>query len=80
MVGAEIFDGDLLVVNRAITPVHRHIVVAQVDGDFTVKYLYKRSGRIKLPMANRTFPEITFKEGQQLIISGVVTAAVKRFV
>ncbi|RYF63722.1 MAG: translesion error-prone DNA polymerase V autoproteolytic subunit [Comamonadaceae bacterium] len=80
MVEAGIGDGDLLVVNRAITPVHRHIVVAQVDGDFTVKYLYKRSGRIKLTTANPTFPEITFKEGQQLIICGVVTAAIKRFV
>ncbi|MBU1360130.1 MAG: translesion error-prone DNA polymerase V autoproteolytic subunit [Gammaproteobacteria bacterium] len=80
MVEAGIGDGDLLVVNRAITPVHRHIVVAQVDGDFTVKYLYKRSGRIKLMAANPTFPEITFKEGQQLIVCGVVTAAIKRFV
>ncbi|WP_371437577.1 LexA family protein [Polaromonas sp.] len=80
MVEAGIGDGDLLVVNRAITPVHKHIVVAQVDGDFTVKYLYKRGGRIKLTTANPTFPEITFKEGQQLIICGVVTAAIRRFV
>ncbi|RYE45574.1 MAG: translesion error-prone DNA polymerase V autoproteolytic subunit [Hyphomicrobiales bacterium] len=80
MVDAGIGDGDLLVVNRAITPVHKHIVVAQVDGDFTVKHLYKRSGRVKLTTANPTFPEITFKEGQQLIICGVVTAAIKRFV
>ncbi|MDM0117264.1 translesion error-prone DNA polymerase V autoproteolytic subunit [Variovorax sp. J22R133] len=80
MVDAGIDDGDLLVVNRALTPVHRHIVVAQVDGDFTVKYLYKRGGRIKLTAANPTFPEITFKDGQQLIICGVVTCAIKRFV
>jgi DNA polymerase V len=80
MVDAGIDDGDLLVVNRAITPVHRHIVVAQVDGDFTVKYLYKRGGRVKLTAANPTFPEITFKDGQQMIICGVVTCAIKRFV
>lgn len=80
MLEAGIDDGDLLVVNRAIAPVHRHIVVAQVDGDFTVKYLYKRGGRIKLTAANPTFPEITFKEGQQLLICGVVTCAIKRFV
>ena len=36
MIEAGIDDGDILVVNRALTPVHRHIVVAQVDGDFTV--------------------------------------------
>jgi len=79
MVEAGIFDGDLLAVNRAITPLHRHIVVAQVDGDFTVKYLYKRGDRVKLVPANPTFPEITFKDGQQLLVSGVVMFAIKHF-
>ena len=46
MIEAGIGDGDVLVVNRALTPVHRDIVVAQVDGDFTVKYLHKRPDRI----------------------------------
>lgn len=78
MIEAGIDDGDLLVVNRAITPVHRHIVVAQVDDEFTVKYLHKRGGRVKLVPANPTSPEITFKHGQQLIICGVVTWAIKR--
>jgi DNA polymerase V len=80
MIEAGIDDGDILVVNRALTPAHRHIVVAQVDGDFTVKYLFKRNGRVKLQPANPTFPEIVFQEGQQLIISGVVIFAIKRFV
>jgi DNA polymerase V len=80
MVEAGIDDGDILVVNRALTPVHRNIVVAQVDGDFTVKYLYKRGGRVKLQAANPTFPEIRFKEGQQLTICGVVTAPSSAFV
>ena len=79
MTGAGIFDGDILVVNRALTPQHRDIVVAEVDGDFTVKYLYKRLGRVKLVAADLTFPEITFKEGQTMKVCGVVTASVKRF-
>ncbi|MET0211149.1 MAG: translesion error-prone DNA polymerase V autoproteolytic subunit [Burkholderiaceae bacterium] len=79
MIEAGIDDGDILVVNRALTASHRNIVVAQVDGDFTVKYLYKRNGRIKLQAANPTFPEINFRDGQQLIICGVVTCAIKRF-
>jgi DNA polymerase V len=80
MVEAGIDDGDLLVVNRALTPEHRSIVVAQVDNDFTVKYLHKRNGRVKLTAANPTFPDITFKDGQQLTICGVVTCTIKRFV
>jgi DNA polymerase V len=76
---AGIDDGDILVVDRALKPRHGCIVVAQVDGDFTVKTLHKRADRVKLVPANPTFPEITFREGQQLIICGVVTAAIKRF-
>ena len=72
MIEAGIFDGDILVVNRALTPVHKDVVVAEVDGEFTVKYFYKRNGNIKLQPANPTYPEITFKEGQSLRICGVV--------
>ena len=80
MMEAGIDDGDILVVNRALTPVHRSIVVAQVDGDFTVKYLHKRGGRVKLVAANPTFPDINFKDGQTLVICGVVSSVIKRFV
>ena len=40
MVEAGIFDNDIIVVDRAIKPRHNHVVVAIVDGDFTVKHLY----------------------------------------
>ena len=79
MVEAGIDDGDILVVNRALRPAHRSIVVAQVDGGFTVKYLYKRADRVKLVPANPTYPEIVLKDGQELVICGVVTSAIKRF-
>ena len=39
MVEAGIFDNDIIVVDRAIKPRHNHVVVAIVDGDFTVKHL-----------------------------------------
>ncbi|KQP14840.1 LexA family transcriptional regulator [Pseudorhodoferax sp. Leaf267] len=76
---AGIFDGDMLVVDKAIKPRHGHVVVAVVDGEFTVKYLYQRAGRVKLRPANPTFPEITPHEGQLLEVWGVVTASIKRF-
>ena len=76
---AGIFDGDMLVVDKAIKPRHGHIVVAVVDGEFTVKYLYQRAGRIKLKPANVTFPEITPREGQTIEVWGVVTCSIKRF-
>ena len=79
MIEAGIFDGDILVVNRALVPRHRHIVVAVVDGDFTVKRLYQLGGRIKLQAANPTFPDIAPKDGQLLEVWGVVTASIKQF-
>ena len=76
---AGIFDGNILVVDRAVKPRHNHIVVAVVDGDFTVKQLYQRLGRIKLKAANPTFPDIVPRDGQIIEVWGVVTATVKQF-
>ena len=80
MEGAGIFDRDLVIVNRALRPVHGSIVLAQVDSDFTVKYLHLKRSRVELVAANPTFPSQLLAEGQQLLVCGVVTAAIKRFV
>jgi DNA polymerase V len=79
MIDAGIFDNDILVVDRAVKPRHNHVVVAVVDGDLTVKYLYQRAGRIKLKSANPTFPDILPKEGQTIEVWGVVTSTIKQF-
>ena len=76
---AGIFDNDIMVVNKALKPRHQDIVVAVVDGEFTVKQLYQRSGRIKLKAANPTYADITPKEGQTLEVWGVVTSSIKQF-
>ena len=79
MEGAGIFDGDLVIVNWALRPVHGNVVLAQVDNDFTVKYLRLRRGRPELAPANPTFPTLQLADGQLLTVCGVVTAAIKRF-
>lgn len=79
MKGCGIFDGDTLVVDKAIKPRHGHIVVAVVDGEFTVKHLYLRAGRTKLCAANPTFPDIIPHEGQTIEVWGVVTSSIKQF-
>jgi DNA polymerase V len=80
MVEAGIFDNDILIVNKALKPRHNHIVVAVLDGEFVVKQLYQRAGRVKLKAANPTFPDIVPGEGQTLEVWGVVTATIKQFV
>jgi DNA polymerase V len=74
-----IFDGDILIIDRAIKPKHGHIVIAEIDGEFTVKTLYQKLGRTKLQAANVTFPDIQLKEGQELRIWGVVIHTIKSF-
>ena len=54
-------------------------MVATVDGDFTVKLLQQRAGRVKLKAANPTYPDITPKDGQTIEIWGVVTSTIKQF-
>lgn len=76
---AGIDDGDLIVVDRALTPAHGCIVVAVVDGEFTVKFLHQKFGRVKLRAANPTYPDITPKDGQTIEIWGVVTSCIKQF-
>jgi DNA polymerase V len=79
MVGAGIFDGDLLVVDKSLNPVSGDIVIAVVDGDLTVKRLIKRGETISLKSENPRYKEIEFQEGQELQVWGVVTSTVKKF-
>jgi len=78
MTGAGIQDGDLLVVDRSLTPSNRSVVIAVVDGEFTVKRLSKRGGKIRLLAENPEFAAIDFKDGQELQIWGVVTNVIHR--
>lgn len=74
-----IFDGDIILVDRAITPKSGHIVVAVVDGEFVCKKLWHRAGRMKLKAANPTYADIIPKEGQIVEIWGVVLTAFRKF-
>lgn len=79
MIEAGIFDGNILIVDKSLKPALGDIVVAIVEGDFTVKYLGKRGDAIVLKPANARYKEIEFKDGQELQIWGVVTSTVKKF-
>ena len=78
MTGAGIQDGDLLVVDRALEAADGDIVVAMVDGELTLKRLYKRNGHVRLLPENPCFHPIGFVDGQELSIWGVATSVVHR--
>lgn len=74
-----VFDGDVILVDRAIKPRHGLIVVAVVDGAFTCKKLWLRAGKLKLQAANPAYQDIVPHDGQTIEVWGVVLASVKQF-
>ena len=78
MEGVGIRSGDLLVVDRSLEPWDRAVVIACVDGEFTVKTLRKGRGGVRLEAANPAYKPIRFKEGMELRVFGVVTAIIRR--
>jgi DNA polymerase V len=76
MQGAGIHPGDLIVVDRSINPEDGNVVVAEVDGELTIKRLRLGAGNPELHPENPAYPVIRFKEGQELRIWGVVTSSV----
>ena len=73
MENANIHPGDILVVDRALTPQNGLIIVAVLNGEFTVKRLKKKGNRLYLLPENRTFPEIEITAETEFQIWGVVT-------
>ncbi|EHK5438648.1 MULTISPECIES: translesion error-prone DNA polymerase V autoproteolytic subunit [Aeromonas] len=77
MVGEGIHDGDLLVIDRAVKASHGAVVLACLDGEFTVKKLQETPIPALLP-SNPDFQPIYLQEGQELEIFGVVTFVIHK--
>lgn len=72
MTGFGIHDGDLLVVDRALRPADRSVVIAVVDGEFTVKQLCRLPEGILLRANGEDHGDIYVGEEQDFAIWGVV--------
>jgi DNA polymerase V len=79
MIGACIVEGDKVVVDCSLRPRHNDIVVAVVEGEYTIKRLYKYRGRHELRPENPAYQPILFQEGSQLEVWGVVVGVVRRY-
>ena len=76
MIGAGIHSGDILVVDRSLKPVNGNIIVAIMDGEFTVKRLYIKQNKIILAAENDSYKNIFITEGMDFEIWGVVTTVI----
>lgn len=73
MINAGIFPGDILIVDRSITPKSNDIIIASLDKEFTVKRFIKNRDGVFLYPANQEFPIIKLSEQSDFMIWGVVT-------
>ncbi len=74
---AGILNGDMVLIDRTQTAKIGKIVVAEIDGEYTLKYLRKDGAKFFLEPANKDFKPIYPKE--ELRIQGVVTAVIRKY-
>lgn len=73
MQGAGIFSGDLLIVDKALNPQDGKIIVAILQGEFTVKRIRFRGDKIFLIAENPLYAPIEIQEDSEFQVWGIVT-------
>ena len=79
MIDAGIHDNDIVVVDKSQTASTGDIILASIDGDFTVKLLSRNKSKYRLLAANEKYKPIEINESMQFEVWGVVTGAVRKF-
>ncbi len=74
---AGILPGDMVLVDRSISPADGDIVIASVDGNWTLKYLKKKGKEIYLKSANEKYPDIYASE--EIEVAAVVKAIIRKY-
>lgn len=78
MVGAGIDDGDLLIVDKELEARDNQIILAVINGDYTVKRLQKKSDGYYLQPENPAFEPLKITQFMDFRIWGVVTGLIKK--
>ncbi len=77
MVDAGILPGDLVLVERGAEPHDGDIVIAQIDGEWTLKYFRRQGNQVYLQPANGRYQPFYAKE--ELKIAAVVKAVIRKY-
>ena len=78
MINAGIYDGDLMIVDRSLNPALRSIVIAVIDGEFTVKRISRINKRLYLIPDNSDYEPIKITSDMNFEIWGVVTYTIHK--
>jgi DNA polymerase V len=79
MIGAGIFDGDVLVIDRSKEASDGKIVVAAINGELVVKRLAIKDTQHMLVSENNEYSPIVVGEDEECFIWGVVVGSVRQF-
>ncbi len=74
MIDAGIQPDDILIVDRSLEAKHGKIIIAVIDGEVTVKRLFKQGGRVLLKAENKRYKDIPVNG--PLHVWGVVTSII----
>jgi len=77
MEGVGIYDGDEVLVDRALTPRDGDVVIAVLDGDFTIKTLRVDPHRVVLHPENPAYPDVEVGGLSELVVWGVVVHSIR---
>lgn len=77
MINAGIHPNDLVLVERSRSPRNGDIVIARIDGEYTIKRLQRNGQQVVLMPENPTFSPII--PNQDLSIEGVVTSVIRKY-
>jgi DNA polymerase V len=82
MINVGIFDNDILVVDRSLTPTKQSIVIASIEGELVVKKLIKdnKSRDYYLKSENNDYPNIKLSSHSDTMIWGVVTYTIHKLI
>lgn len=78
MIGADIHDGDIVVIDKSLEPKDGNIAVCFIDGEFTLKRILLEKGHLWLQPANPKFKPIEITEENHFLVWGIVTHIVKQ--
>jgi DNA polymerase V len=76
MIGAGIFDGDTVIVDRSIKPVSGRIVIAVLNGDMLIRRLESRFNKMRLIPETERLAPIEVDPFAEFSIWGVVTCVI----
>jgi DNA polymerase V len=78
MKNAGIQSGDMMLVDRSLEPQHNSIILAVIDGEFTVKRISVTKQGISLMPENDDFPPIPITEEMDFQVWGIVTFVIHK--